>query len=117
VRIHPRTSPSPPLHHHHTPSRLAVSSPQRPATSPPPQEQHPLPGTQLGYAPYTHTTDKGDVYVSRRNGPLVSPRDGNTMRVVVVRDSDLPLGRQVLVPHPPQPRPVPPERLGLLNHA
>lgn len=57
------------------------------------------------------------MYVSRRNGPLVSPRDGNTMRVVVVRDSDLPLGRQVLVPHPPQPRPVPPERLGLLNHA
>lgn len=57
-----------------------------------------------GHAHYTYNSPRGDVYVSRSDGPLVTPRGGPTMRVAIVRDGAL-LGRQVLVPHPPQPSP------------
>ena len=48
-------------------------------------------------AAYSYASPRGDVYVSRRDGPLVTPRDGVTMRVGVVRDGDR--ARRVLVPH------------------
>ena len=49
------------------------------------------------HAGYTYTSPRGDVYVSRSDGPLVTPRDGVTMRVGIVRDGDR--ARRVLVPH------------------
>lgn len=51
------------------------------------------------HAAYSYTSPRGDVYVSRSDGPLVTPRDGVTMRVGIVRDGDR--ARRVLVPHVP----------------
>jgi len=95
--------------------RVGVSprGPPRKAPELVPQQKAP---EEQSWAALSARPDRwGDVYVSRPNGPLVSPRDGITMRVGVVRDGRLPHGRPVLVPHPPKPKPKPPERFGALS--